>query len=75
MEDDLDIPDSDELLEGGGGAPRISLKLGGLEVEVEGCEEDSLEEVEETYNSVLEDALERSESVSQALRDRLMGWM
>jgi hypothetical protein len=71
--DDIDIPETDEMLDGG--APRVALKLGGLEVEVEGSEDDSLSEVKDTYDDVLEDALGRGEKMSDALRERLVGYL
>lgn len=71
MSGDIDIPDADDLLDDEFGAPRISLRLGGLEIEVEGSENDSLADVKETFDDVRADALAESEAMSAALRDRL----
>lgn len=70
LEDEFDDVEFEDPFERRGDA-RVSVKLGGLEVEVEG---DDLEETEEAFYRVMARTLTEAENMSAAMRDRMTGF-
>lgn len=66
--DEMFIPDSVDDI-GGGTAPRISIDLLYVQVEIEGGEGDSLEDIESTFDRKAEWAIETLRTLDEELDD------